>query len=487
MIEATIGGNRVKISAYKTFRTESATIMGIKSAEIGEKQNKKVLSIAKDINKLMNEVASDSKHSPNINVFWLKNTNEKETLFLQIPLINNDPQKTNPSLAIALQTDPTTRSLIYELLTNPGTTQDAIKEYLVELLKPGEISIDPNQIDATKLVTFPQAFKLASQLARLSEDEGKKAEEIKKSFKNQVHLNNILASTNKSSVVEDSTPLIPTLAKKTKELQRKENENIKKVETEDEEALQIIDNTINDRRVRGKYRGGLIIHGKQFSPETYNVNTTRDVDYELLPLIEKYPGNWEEEIGYLRFRNMIDPIQQLFTFGEVISKDNTDRLQEVSPQGINFQESLNIIHFKDANDLKKTWIAILAPNTQRDASSRRTHFAMLFCSIPTNNLENLLNLINKNLDNAERFIQITFAGIDDNIMRPTGRIPLNKVAIIDLEKYLPKSLFETEAQGKNRVNKGFHDQFMSDLKIKGILDINSKDSITIKEYSQEYP
>jgi hypothetical protein len=181
-----MAGSNLPFSGYKTFSTEHAKSMGVVSAEKGEKPGNS-FGFAKDINKFMNRVAGERKSGPTVNVFWLKDNPHKDTLFLQIPLIPDRSQKEIPTLAVVLQTDPKTREIIVQLLTAPGTTQEALKEYITALLDPSGSKIDPEKINANKIASLPDS---GNKLALAATNRGKIpfSDKLAEPFKSQINI-----------------------------------------------------------------------------------------------------------------------------------------------------------------------------------------------------------------------------------------------------------------------------------------------------------
>lgn len=145
-----MAGQHLNFSGYKTISTDLAKGTGVVSAEKGEKPGNS-FGFAKDINKFINRVAVERNSGPTVNVFWLKDNLVKDTIFIQVPLM---PDGLQSSLAITLQTDPKTREIIMRLLTAPGITQEALKEYITALLDPSGSKIDPEKINANKIASL---------------------------------------------------------------------------------------------------------------------------------------------------------------------------------------------------------------------------------------------------------------------------------------------------------------------------------------------
>lgn len=86
-----------------------------------------------------------------------------------------------------------------------------------------------------------------------------------------------------------------------------------------------------------------------------------------------------------------------------------------------------------------------------------------------------VRLINKNPDNAERFLQLAFAGID----QVTGRIPVGEVSLIDLERLTPEEIITDDVKkGENTW------YFMTEANRKKLLNI---DAIETYNLSKQLP
>lgn len=194
-----MAGQSLNFYGYKTISTDQAKGMGVVSAKKGEKPGNS-FRFAKDINKFINRVAVEQKTGPTVNVFWLKDNSDKDTLFLQIPLIPDRLQKEIPTLAVVLQTDPKTREIIMQLLTAPGTTQEALKEYITALLDPSGSKIDPEKINATKIASLPDS---GNKLALTATKRGTIpfSDKLAEPFKSQI---NIVTLDHQKEAVTDS-------------------------------------------------------------------------------------------------------------------------------------------------------------------------------------------------------------------------------------------------------------------------------------------
>lgn len=453
MPEINLADQSLKFSAYRIFSTEAATALGVKKCEIGENP-KNIFKYGSDVRRFINSVAAERKTGSTVNVFWLKNNNDKETLFVQIPF--NQEGETS-SATVVLQTDSRTREIISQLLTSPGLTQEALKEYLIALLQPSGTKIDPEKINSTTLAYLSSS---GNRLALTATRNGTApfSDKLAEPFKSQVNIETLPNRREEPKLVPASTPLMPTAVKKTEPvspLAAKERKTITEVVTEDEAELKKIDETLSRRAIKGKFVGEVIIHGQQYSSPDHNFDNRSD--YHVLP---------EESRTFVE---NYDPTNRTFAFYEACYNDahggQIDRPEyRNTPEGLNFFESLNITHIRNPDDNNLTRLMIFMPNNDRDASMRPTNFCELFCEIPTSRFEELNELIKKNPENAERFVQIAFAGLDD----ATGRVPVKKVSVINIDKYIPMGILT------DKVRKGYNlEFFMRDAKRKGLLNTNA--------------
>jgi len=467
MPEINLADYHLPYSAYKTFSSETAKTLGVKAYEIGENP-KKVLKYGSDVNGFINSVAADRKTGPTVNVFWLENyKDKKETLFVQIPF--NQEGKTS-SAAIVLQTDSRTREIISQLLTSPGTTQEALKEYLIALLEPSGTKIDPEKINTTTLAYLSSS---ANKLV-LTATKGETipfSKELAEPLKSEINIEFLPHLKKQSEPIPASTPLMSTVVKKTEPLDvnfttvAEPKKHITEIITKNEAELKKIDETVTKRALEGKFIGKVTIHGEQFSSPDHNLSNTKD--YHVLP---------EKSTTFIR--KHFDPSNRMSAFYLSCYEDaamNLDSPYRHTPEGFNFSDGLNIAYIRNPDDKNLTRLMIFMPNTDRDGAMRRTYFCILYCEIPTSRFEELNELIKKNPENAERFIQIAFAGLDE----ATGRVPVKKASIIDIDKYIPLGILT------DKVRKGYNLQFfMSDAKRKGLLNTNA---ITTYNFSQPYP
>jgi hypothetical protein len=244
-----------------------------------------------------------------------------------------------------------------------------------------------------------------------------------------------------------------------------EKKQLLEVKTEDEDRLQEIDKLTFDRKILGKFVGEVNIHGIQVSKPDFNLRN--EEDYLSLP----------GEKGSTSTHREFDPTYKIFSFSEACFHDAHARGDyKRTPDGYNFSDSVNLVHILDPNNPKITRLMIMTPNGQSDASQRPTKFCSLFCQISTVEFKKLEELIKSNPGNAERFIEIAFAGLDNS---NANRTPLKKVSIIDVDKYIPAD--EMDEKNKKAINLDF---FMQRMKSKNLLHTSA---ITTYEFSRPLP
>ncbi len=264
---------------------------------------------------------------------------------------------------------------------------------------------------------------------------------------------------------------MPEMAKRTKKIEDeiiappvKEKKQSKEVKTKDEDRLQEIDELTSDRKILGKFVGEVNIHGVRVSASDFNLRNEKDF-FSLSDM-----RTFSETM--IKF----DPSNRMYAFNEACFADVTNKTNRYSPDGFDFNDSVSFAYLTDPTDPKITKLMISGLNSQADVSRRPTRLYHLFCDVPSLEFKKLEKLIKENPENAERFIEIVFAGLDNSNV---GRIPVKKVSIIDIEKYIP--LGEMDEKNKRAENLL---SFMERAKYKKLLD---KNAIKVLEFSHTLP
>ncbi len=246
----------------------------------------------------------------------------------------------------------------------------------------------------------------------------------------------------------------------------------------DEAQLKLIDSFITNRYIGGKFSGQVIIHGEKLTEADFNIHKT--LDFKVLPYIGPK--------GCMPYHLMlkIDPTNRMKGFYTTCYEDARRDLDgdftsefRCTPSEFKFADSLNITYLQDSTNENITHVLCHVPVSDMDASYRRHYFSNLFCDIPTDQFQQLIKLIEKNPDNAERFIETTFAGIDNS----TSRNSVNRVSIIDINTYIPLSIF-SEKSIQDSVQRGFIDQVLRKAMKNKLLNLQG---VTTHNFSHPMP
>lgn len=247
----------------------------------------------------------------------------------------------------------------------------------------------------------------------------------------------------------------------------KEKRQLKEVKTEDEEQLEIIDYEVGNRKYWGKPRGEVKIHGVQFAGPNNNLNGNEG--YSFYSSEGVYPGA------------TFTALDSKFKFEAFKNHVNTGGSSFV-PEGLDFSDSLAIVYIEDPKNPGITRIMIHGPNNQYDASRRNTNRYTLFCDMPTKTFNDLKELIvgngadkSGNPDNAERFIEMAFEGIDQTDI---GRNSVQSVYLVDLDNYIP------DLVANNGMKKGWM-QSLDEARRKGLYNV--KGAVISRKFSRSLP
>jgi len=198
-----------------------------------------------------------------------------------------------------------------------------------------------------------------------------------------------------------------------------------KVETEDEEALQKIADSITERVVFGKFEKPVIIQGLN-SPG--KVSEGRSADFNFYT--EK--GNTSRT----KFFGSFDPTGHSYYFWSYLSEQRGSEPGSYGykiPEGLALKSSLIFANLPDLQNDNFAKLMVVVPVSDRDYSHRDVTNTQIFCTLPKDELAKLLSITRDNPVNAERFVQVAFDGID-NI---SNRRPVDVVSLVDVTSFLP--------------------------------------------------
>ena len=432
MPEIFLGGRQFSFEGLKTSGPKSLSEFGFEAKEIG-KHSETLFNRGVEVVLFMNKVASDRVgRVPTTQFFWVGNKGDSETVFVKTPL--GASEENTKSALLMLHTNSELRKYIQRQFAE-SASRKKMRELISALIQASGKHIDESNIfvstigyiekaansmilDATRQLTRPFDILTGMQHAR----------DI--SITHLPHDKPINEAYEYPSITDDSSHIHIEPPKLEPSRYYMNKKQVIELSTEDEEALQRIDALTAGRHAGGKFRGQVVMHGVSLTEPKYNLNGSQD--YEM------FPGGG---MPY-RYIEKVDPTKRVSGFLEVnyqaasSERRGMKQMFRKTPEGLDFFDSLNIAYIKDPQGKDTTHVFIQSPNADRDRASRETFFLILSCEMPNEVFRHLRELIRKNPENAERFLQVSFAGIDDS----TWRIATDRVSLVDIDKYIPMSI-----------------------------------------------
>lgn len=177
--------------------------------------------------------------------------------------------------------------------------------------------------------------------------------------------------------------------------------------------LREIDESITERHVRGKFKGPIILHGKEQGLKNPNP------DYKYYP---------DDDYN-------LDPTGQFSVLNDIVRKGvfEADRATGLRRR---LAQSHIFAFLGEGNDsLHQANLVMIYPDASLDpyGSGRRNLTVEIYLRIPRGNLQKLVQLVARNRDAVEEFYQIVTDGLDQS----TQRYESSQLAFIDLDVLLP--------------------------------------------------
>lgn len=199
------------------------------------------------------------------------------------------------------------------------------------------------------------------------------------------------------------------------------------VETVDEQELQFIDSQITRRLIGGKFVGRVVIHGREFAPADHNLSNVQD--YHTLPKNESWHKNGSLDFVVNQFSVMLSILMNAYHVDHGSEK-------RITPKEIDVWNSVVVTHAIDTDNPNLAHIVLNMPDANKDSSLRDVFFTTAYFQCSREILNKLLELGKNNPANWERFVQITFAGLD----LVAARRSVSGVTVVDATRILPEEV-----------------------------------------------
>jgi len=363
------------------------------------------------ISSQISEILGSKGQKCALQLFWINNNSKKNKdniVFVRLPATNNE--NSSESLIMLRGEDGFGKKIVDELLLK-GISKTNVTRILTNIIKTVGGNVQPESLDLSTIgIVLDPLNDVFAGLREL--DYGDVVDEI-------IENDSPPSTANVTAIPPEIAPeKFPTALEVIKPWGK-----LVEIVTPDEESLGEIDATVTNRQVGSKFSGEVNIHGVSFTSPEYNLDKRKD--YEMHP----HGGN------HFDYLDSVDETARAFAVTWVIrkGKEAPDSVRQFLNEK-NYSNACAISYFRDGGNESISHLFISMPERNGDSRSRRTFYCHLACELPSNECDKLIKLIVRNPDNAERFIQIAFAGID----KATERIPVDAVAIIDVENYIPK-------------------------------------------------
>lgn len=207
-----------------------------------------------------------------------------------------------------------------------------------------------------------------------------------------------------------------------------------------ETTLIQIDSRIKDRKIGGKFVGGITIHGEEFSPPGHNSNNRQD--FHMLP----YENGYVPRKTFPDFMSTIDPKLKILHILYYL------RLQSPISRNIQLDNTLIINFITDQNNQNRVHVMWEMPVHDVDASSRPVHFTAAYFNCSKHDWQQLRSIGDIDPNNWEKILNTTFSGIN----QATKRRSVSNLALVDVDRLIPDHLIKHIQGGDITGNDIYH-------------------------------
>lgn len=410
-------------------KNQQITIRPTETETLHDKTQSGVILVTRSLNSW----AQDHGYDQSCNMFHLDYQNGNQLLVVTIPFKGQDK-----NYAALVFTKATSQEIgIISKKITESNSQEELKNTLCQLIGDGKEVEGMENAILNNLVFLPDSandllrdkgnsFDIVQNFRELNENRVKHRS-LKTKPKETVNFpNNAQTELKNEPSIKEKPPERQTQ----KQPIKIKREQSKKIETVDEKELQEIDSRIKDRKLWGKFVGGVVIHGEEFAPPENNLNNHSD--YVVLPFID---GHSQKD-----FEEKIDRRLDMLTFSYYDDCQNQESGHQMHhlPEGIEINNALIISYVSDKNDQDRIHVVFNIRSNHRDSASRPIYYVKAYFNCNRDDWQKLKSLGEINPDNWERFIQIAFDGID----QATNRRSVEEITMIDVNKFIPEYLVQ---------------------------------------------
>lgn len=394
------------------------------------------IEAAKKINILLNEKSHRAGSEPSINAFNFEFPKRNvDYLFIKVPV--GSEKQAGSVLAMLVLPSGSGKEFLQKM-QDDSMDEPVMKELLGNIMRTSSSQkIDTTKIIAKNLVVYPDsAVSMAINLItgrvkmpvvydQIQKDIvvhniPEEAEEIdlSKFVKQSIFFRDDPSRVPQSGPREEKETIPYSSPSR---YEGKNDKTVIKMETEDEEEIQEIADSVSEPIVNGKFNKPVVMRGLN-SPGRVSLSD----DYSF------YTNNGAEHPSSTSLK--IDPTGYLWHFQNYCYDQQVQQPTWQGyriPDGIDIKNSL-IFSYVPKKDSDMVNLMVMLPSTIADYGSRAILFVDVYCIMPKEKLNSLFEVIEKNPVNAERFIQVAFQGIDNFAYRR----PVQGVSIFDVAKYL---------------------------------------------------
>jgi hypothetical protein len=419
-----------------TFNKPELSQVGVLKKDITSLFHQDVIKGAARVNAMLQTASKEKDAYPAVNAFWC-DLKQSDAVFLQIPIRTEGFNTADAIAILKMQSSEGNKFLaaLHEL------DQPTMQELLSQILKiQANQKLTTSDICADHLVLIPQS---ATSIAQETLKTGVDTQTLYAQILDTMVIREISEHhpVESEPIVQKQTPPIAAIRESLidpSHLNPEPNLKATLVETENEEELRIIANSISEPGVYGKFYDPVFVLGSKSSP--------------------RYEGDFENSLykeegiymGSEAFNQVLrdEPTGRLSFFQSYLFDQRAIFGHDVCkiPDKLTVNSSITIAYLPDDHNQQLTKVGLFIPDKGVHWDKRsegQPSLIEIFCTFPSEQFHRFMELVRDDPANAERFIQIAFGDGIDTMVR---RKPVESVHLVDLEHFLPSQYTYTDGR-----------------------------------------